>query len=137
MLFITYLRLCFFVVKEIKSHIWFFSFQQQLQSGSLGRNCSAFSRFSKLWACANPAHSRLYRITKQQLQSSRLQQCRAFIGLSICWKKADCAANLFFFVTLGNGNPKNWIFLLKQHSAKSDKFSLRIFFKKCPAGSLY
>ena len=27
MLFITYLRLCFFVVKEIKSHIWFFSFQ--------------------------------------------------------------------------------------------------------------
>lgn len=105
MLSITYLRLCFFVVKEIKSHIWFFSFQHNssyIQSGLV----VLLVDFLSSEHAQNPAHSRLYRITKQQLQSSRLQQCRAFIGLSNRWKKADSAANLFF-VTLGNGNPKN------------------------------
>ena len=65
---------------------------------------------------------RLYWITKQQLQSSRLQQCRAFIGLSTLWKKADSAANLFFCSTK-EWKSKNFNFFLKilskQHSAKS------------------
>jgi hypothetical protein len=59
---------------------------------------------------------------------------KAFLSVE---KRPTVQPTFFVFVTLGNGNPKNSKFVLKQHSAKSDKFSLRIFFKKCPAGSSY